>query len=124
MSATQSARFRLQQPVDPEKTRSARGKGEGLQPEPAKAIDLRVARRIRERRKRIGMTQQKLAQMIGVAFQQAHKYEHGLSRISAGRLFQIATVLGVPIVYFFLKDEEAAALELPGPPDKEEERDE
>jgi transcriptional regulator with XRE-family HTH domain len=49
-----------------------------------------------------------------VAFQQAHKYEHGLSRISAGRLFQIATALGVPIVYFFLKDEEAAALDLSG----------
>jgi transcriptional regulator with XRE-family HTH domain len=92
--------------------------------EPAKAIDLRVARRIRERRQRIGMTQQKLAQMIGVAFQQAHKYEHGLSRVSAGRLFQIATALGVPIVYFFLQDEEAAALELPGPPGEGDKRDE
>ena len=47
----------------------------------ARTIDLRVAQRIRERRLRIGMTQQRLARMIGVAFQQAHKYEHGLSRI-------------------------------------------
>ena len=84
--------------------------------DPAKAIDLRVARRIRQQRLRIGMTQQKLAQLIGVAFQQAHKYEHGLSRISAGRLFQIATALGAPIVYFFLQDEEAAVLALSRPP--------
>jgi transcriptional regulator with XRE-family HTH domain len=70
----------------------------------ARTIDLRVARRIRERRLRIGMTQQKLGAIIGVAFQQAHKYEHGLSRVSAGRLFQIAMALQAPITYFFLED--------------------
>lgn len=67
----------------------------------AKKIDQRVALRIRERRLRLGMTQQHLAEMIGVAFQQAHKYERGLSRVSAGRLFHIATVLDTPITYFF-----------------------
>jgi transcriptional regulator with XRE-family HTH domain len=67
----------------------------------ARRIDLRVARRIRERRRVIGMTQQKLAQLIGVAFQQAHKYERGLSRISAGRLYHIAAALQAPITYFF-----------------------
>ena len=72
----------------------------------ARVIDLRVARRIRERRLTVGMTQQKLAQIIGVAFQQAHKYEHGLTRISAGRLFHIATALKAPITYFFAAEDE------------------
>jgi transcriptional regulator with XRE-family HTH domain len=78
---------------------------------PASVIDLRVARRIRVRRLSSGMTLQTLAQGIGVAFQQAHKYERGQSRISAGRLFHVAKALGAPITYFFLPDEEARALE-------------
>ena len=49
----------------------------------------------------LGLSQQQLAQMIGVTYQQAHKYERGLNRISAGRLFEIAQVLGVPISWFF-----------------------
>ncbi len=75
----------------------------------ARTIDLRVARRIRERRLRIGMTQQTLARIIGVAFQQAHKYEHGLSRVSAGRLFHIAAALEAPITYFFAAEEDGEA---------------
>jgi transcriptional regulator with XRE-family HTH domain len=67
----------------------------------AKLIDRRVAHRIREQRLRLGMTQQQLAQIIGVAFQQAHKYERGISRVSAGRLYNIATALQAPIGYFF-----------------------
>jgi transcriptional regulator with XRE-family HTH domain len=74
----------------------------------ARIIDLRVAHRIRERRLRIGMTQQKLAQIIGVVFQQAHKYEHGLSRVSAGQLYHIATALEAPITYFFGAEEHTA----------------
>ncbi len=66
----------------------------------ARSVDLRVARHIRAQRLRIGMTQQKLAELIGVAFQQAHKYEHGLSRVSAGRLYQIKVVFETPITYF------------------------
>src|SRR5205085_4644646 len=79
--------------------------------EPATLIDRRVARRIRARRLRNGITLQMLAQDIGVAFQQAHKYERGQSRISAGRLFHIARALGAPIAYFFLPDDEAKALD-------------
>jgi transcriptional regulator with XRE-family HTH domain len=75
----------------------------------ARIIDLRVARRIRERRLRVGMTQQQLAEIIGVAFQQAHKYERGISRISAGRLYHIASALDTPIAYFFAADDEAKA---------------
>jgi transcriptional regulator with XRE-family HTH domain len=67
----------------------------------ARIIDRRVARRIRERRLRLGMTQLQLARIIGVAFQQTHKYERGVSRISAGRLYTIAAALQAPIEYFF-----------------------
>ena len=49
----------------------------------------------------MGLSQQQLARMIGVTYQQAHKYERGLNRISAGRLFEIGQVLGVPVSYFF-----------------------
>jgi transcriptional regulator with XRE-family HTH domain len=72
----------------------------------ARLIDLRVARRIRERRLSLGMTQQRLAEIIGVTFQQAHKYERSLSRISAGRLYHIAAALRAPIAYFFVPEEE------------------
>lgn len=57
--------------------------------------------RIRQRRILLGLTQQQLAQMIGVTYQQAHKYERGMNRISAGRLYEIARVLGVDVGYFF-----------------------
>lgn len=60
-----------------------------------------VGSRIRERRLMLGLSQQQLAQMIGVTYQQAHKYERGINRISAGRLYEIAQVLGVPISWFF-----------------------
>jgi ribosome-binding protein aMBF1 (putative translation factor) len=66
-----------------------------------RAIDRRVARRIRERRQVLAITQKRLAEMIGVAFQQLHKYERGLSRVPAGRLYHIATALDTPIAYFF-----------------------
>ena len=69
--------------------------------EGVKSIDRRVASRIRERRLEVGMTQQQLAELIGVAFQQAHKYERGISRITAGRLYYIAAALQTPVSYFF-----------------------
>jgi len=52
-------------------------------------------------RQAAGLTQQQLAEMIGVTYQQAHKYERGINRISAGRLYEIAHVLTVPVNYFF-----------------------
>jgi transcriptional regulator with XRE-family HTH domain len=64
-------------------------------------IDRHVGARIRERRIMLGLTQQQLADLIGVTYQQAHKYEHGINRVSAGRLFEIARVLSVPVSYFF-----------------------
>jgi transcriptional regulator with XRE-family HTH domain len=64
-------------------------------------IDDHVGGRIRERRIMLGLTQQQLAEMIGVTYQQAHKYERGINRVSAGRLFEIARALSAPISYFY-----------------------
>jgi transcriptional regulator with XRE-family HTH domain len=64
-------------------------------------VDRYVSLRIRQRRIMLGLTQQQMAELIGVTYQQAHKYETGINRISAGRLYQIARALGVAISYFF-----------------------
>jgi transcriptional regulator with XRE-family HTH domain len=64
-------------------------------------IDRHVGARIRERRIILGLTQQQLADLIGVTYQQAHKYERGINRVSAGRLFVVARVLSVPVAYLF-----------------------
>ena len=64
-------------------------------------IDRYVGARVRERRIMLGLTQQQLADLIGVTYQQAHKYERGINRVSAGRLFEVAQVLSVPVSYFF-----------------------
>ncbi|MDE0800234.1 MAG: helix-turn-helix transcriptional regulator [Rhodospirillaceae bacterium] len=47
------------------------------------------------------MSQQKMAEVIGVTYQQAHKYGRGINRISAGRLYEITKLLSVPVSYFF-----------------------
>jgi transcriptional regulator with XRE-family HTH domain len=49
----------------------------------------------------LGLTQQRIAELVGVTYQQAHKYEKGINRISAGRLYRIAQALGVEVSYFF-----------------------
>jgi len=64
-------------------------------------IDIHVGARVRMRRFLLGMSQGKLAEQLGVTFQQVQKYEKGLSRISASRLQMIATVFGVPVSFFF-----------------------
>jgi transcriptional regulator with XRE-family HTH domain len=56
---------------------------------------------MRERRIMLGLTQQQLAELIGVTYQQAHKYEQGINRMAAGRLYKVAQVLGVDVGYFF-----------------------
>jgi len=63
--------------------------------------DRHVGSRIRERRIMLGLSQQQMADLISVTYQQAHKYERGVNRISAGRLFEIAQALGVTAGYFF-----------------------
>src|SRR3984893_10393371 len=65
------------------------------------AIDDHIGTRIRERRVMLGVSQQKLAEMISVTYQQAHKYERGINRVSAGRLSEIARAGSAPISYFY-----------------------
>ena len=76
------------------------GLGEAIQ-ETTQELERYVGQRIRERRTMLGLTQQKLAEMVGVTYQQAHKYERGINRISAGRLFELSQVLGVSVGFFF-----------------------
>jgi transcriptional regulator with XRE-family HTH domain len=64
-------------------------------------IDRHVGARIRELRVMQGLSQHQLADIIGVTYQQEHKYECCINRVSAGRLFEIARGLSVPIGYFF-----------------------
>jgi transcriptional regulator with XRE-family HTH domain len=64
-------------------------------------VDVHVGKRIRQRRWLIGMTQQQLADAVGIKFQQIQKYETGMNRVSASRLWDVARTLGVSIAYFF-----------------------
>src|SRR3954452_24781060 len=67
----------------------------------AQDTDRHIGARVRERRIALGLTQQQLAELIGTTYQQAHKYEKGVNRVSAGRLHAIARALGVEPGYFF-----------------------
>ena len=73
----------------------------------AHMVDVHVGKRIRQRRWLIGMTQQKLADLVGIKFQQIQKYETGANRVSASRLWDIGESMGVPVAFFFegLKDD-------------------
>jgi transcriptional regulator with XRE-family HTH domain len=64
-------------------------------------VDVHVGKRIRHRRWLLGMTQQQLAEQVGIKFQQIQKYETGANRVSASRLWDIADRLGVPVSFFF-----------------------
>jgi transcriptional regulator with XRE-family HTH domain len=70
-------------------------------PHRARDIDHHIAARLRQRRTVLGLTQQQVAEMLGVTYQQAHKYETGANRVSAGRLHQLARALGVEPGYFY-----------------------
>jgi transcriptional regulator with XRE-family HTH domain len=76
---------------------SEQGRGRGR----LENIDRYVGGRVRERRIMLGLTQLQLAELIGVTYQQAHKYEQGINRMAAGRLYKVAQVLGVEVGYFF-----------------------
>ena len=67
----------------------------------AQDIDRYVGARMRERRIMLGLTQQQMAELIGVTYQQAHKYEKGINRIAGGRLYAIAQALGVEVGFFY-----------------------
>ncbi|TYB87021.1 helix-turn-helix domain-containing protein [Oceaniovalibus sp. ACAM 378] len=64
-------------------------------------VDVHVGKRVRHRRWMLGMTQQQLAEKVGIKFQQIQKYETGMNRVSASRLWDIAETLDVPVAFFF-----------------------
>lgn len=64
-------------------------------------VDLHVGQRVRQRRWLFGMTQQQLAEKVGIKFQQIQKYETGTNRISASRLWDISEAMDVPVTFFF-----------------------
>lgn len=64
-------------------------------------IDRVVGQRVRWRRRELKLTQEKLGELLDLTFQQVQKYEKGVNRISAGRLYEVASVLGVPVTYFY-----------------------
>lgn len=67
----------------------------------ANAVDKKVGQRVRSRRLEIGMSQERLAEMLGVTFQQVQKYEKGVNRIAVSRLLDIANALELPASRFF-----------------------
>lgn len=64
-------------------------------------IDFHIGKRLRRRRRLLGLTQQQLAESVGIRFQQIQKYECGANRVSASRLFELAQSLDVPAQYFY-----------------------
>lgn len=64
-------------------------------------IDRLVGQRLRWRRRELRLTQEKLGELLSLTFQQVQKYEKGVNRISAGRLYEIAAALGVQVAYFY-----------------------
>jgi transcriptional regulator with XRE-family HTH domain len=78
-------------------------------------VDVHVGSRIRMRRQFVGMSQEKLGELLGITFQQVQKYEKGSNRISASRLYYTAKILGVPVQFFFE--------ELPGSEDRASQSD-
>ena len=77
-------------------------------------VDVHVGSRIRVRRTLMGMSQEKLANAVGLTFQQIQKYERGSNRVSASRLWDFSNVLDVPISFFFddmPDDEKQSAIE-------------
>ncbi len=64
-------------------------------------VDIHVGKRVRHRRWMLGVTQQQLGDKVGIKFQQIQKYETGMNRVSASRLWDIAEALDVPVSFFF-----------------------
>ncbi len=88
------------------KQRTSRGRALSGEPNP---VDVHVGARVRLRRTILGMSQAELGQAIGITFQQVQKYERGVNRIGASRLFDLSLVLGVPVGFFFEEMSEATA---------------
>jgi transcriptional regulator with XRE-family HTH domain len=85
------------------------------------SVDEHIGSRIRTRRRLLGLTQEDLANQVGVTAQQVHKYENGSNRVAASKLFEIATALSLPISAFFEGLPEPAG-DAPAPEDRAKNR--
>ncbi len=83
-------------------------------------VDLHVGGRVRMRRKMLGVSQERLADALGLTFQQVQKYERGANRVSASKLYEIARFLSAPISYFFEGLSDPTAAGAPGHDDASE----
>jgi len=81
--------------MKPEKNPAPNKKGR------ANSIDEYVGAQLRQRRALLGLSQERLAEQIGITFQQVQKYENGANRVSASRLYEISKVLDIPVTFFF-----------------------
>ncbi len=79
-----------------------------MSPKAANSIDAHVAGRLRTYRRQLGLSQAEVAKKLGVTFQQIQKYEAGINRVCAGRLFQLAALYGMPVQEFFPRGPVAA----------------
>lgn len=85
----------LSKPKAPAKTKAPQKKGR------ANLVDENVGVQLRQRRALLGLSQEKLAEKVGLTFQQIQKYESGANRVSASRLFEFSKVLDIPVTFFF-----------------------
>jgi len=90
--------------------RSLRGRLSSGAPNP---VDVHVGRRLRLRRIMVGMSQEQLAEAIGVTFQQIQKYERGANRISASRLWDLSVMLNCPVSFFYKEMDDDVACASP-----------
>jgi transcriptional regulator with XRE-family HTH domain len=84
-------------------------------------VDVHVGSRVRLRRTLLGMSQEKLGEALGLTFQQVQKYERGVNRIGASRLFHLSQILDVPVSFFFDEMPELSPDAMPGLTEKKQE---
>jgi transcriptional regulator with XRE-family HTH domain len=80
---------------------TGRGRRRGAKYDGPNPTDVHVGARVRQRRVQLGMSQEKLGEALGLTFQQVQKYERGMNRVGASRLWDMGRILGVPVSYFY-----------------------
>lgn len=87
--------------MDKDKVIAGRNASQGTNKKSPNPVDIHVGSRLRLRRMLVGLSQEKLGDSMGLTFQQIQKYEKGVNRIGASRLFKLSEVLDVPVQFFF-----------------------
>lgn len=96
--------------IQTSKKQSSRGRTPQGEPNP---IDIHVGKLIRLRREVMSLSQEKVGKLIGISFQKIQKYEHGMNRISASRIYDFSQIFGIPVTYFFDEMDEETAMQSP-----------